>query len=96
MLRNEPMVLTPPLANRAFVIVDRPLTVYEPGRSASPSTKMRIERRSPIVTTACVPIICSFTRCSMRALSSSKRMPATATGPSSGKLIRPSRFTVSE
>ena len=41
-MRSDPIFFTPPLTNIAFVIVDRPLTVYEPGFSASPNTNTRM------------------------------------------------------
>ncbi len=85
MLRSDPMGLIPPLTRMALVIVARLLTVNDPGRSASPRTYTRTERRSPIDTTACVPIICSLTRVSMRALACSKRRPSHVDGPQIGK-----------
>ncbi len=62
MLRSEPMVFTPPLTNSALVIVASPRTVYEPGRTTSPSTNTPIERSSPSVMLARTPIICCATR----------------------------------
>ena len=55
-----------------------------------------MERRSLIETMACVPIICSLTRASMRAFAASNLSPATAMGPSSGNMMRPSRLTTSD
>jgi hypothetical protein len=95
MFRSEPMGLIPPLANRALVMVDRLLTVYEPGRAASPSTKTRMERNSPSVTLAFTPIICWLTRSRISSRSSWKVRPVTVTGPSRGKVMLPSRLTTS-
>ena len=83
----------PPLTNSAFVIVVKPLTVYEPGRSTSPRTKIRIERSSPSVMLERTPIICSATRCVITSRNSTKVKPPTLIGPISGKFIAPSRET---
>ena len=48
-----------------------------------------------MVTLTRVPISCFATRCSMASRAASKVMPLTMMGPSFGKLIRPSRSTVS-
>ena len=74
-------------------MVERPLTVYDPGLLASPITNTLTERVSPKPTLACVPIICRATRVSMSSRTASNFLPATGTGPSSGKFTRPSRPT---
>ena len=65
MLRSEPIFLTPPLTKSALVMVDKPLTVYEPGFSASPNTNTLMERKSPMPMLTRVPISCCETRCSI-------------------------------
>jgi len=52
-----------------------------------------MDRVSAMEMLARTPIICRSTRASMSALASLKRRPLTLIGPSSGKLIRPSRPT---
>ena len=69
-LRSEPVFLIPPLTNNALVIVDNELTVYEPGRLASPRIKIRTERSSPKVVSTLKPIARCLTSSFIMALSS--------------------------
>ena len=76
-------------------MVDKPLTVYEPGFSASPNTNTRMERKSPMLMLTRVPINCRPTRSSIAERASAKVNPPMTIGPSFGNRIRPSRSTVS-